>query len=108
MTADQTEYAKWSALGFVAFSILYGLYLLGAATGATEMEAQLQPTISALTIENNDLRGQLTQLELKQVRQCAAKASEAVMDCEQLCALEVSQALEGCTLLLCGEVKEAP
>ena len=108
MTADQAGYAKWSALGFAAFTILYGLYLLGAAAGAAGVEAQLQPTIRALTIENNDLRGQLTQLELKQVQQCAVKASEAVMDCEQLCALEVSQALEGCTLLLCGEVKEAP
>ena len=99
---------KFAGLGVASFVVLYGLYLLGAAAGATEMDAQLQPTIRALTIENNDLRGQLTQLELKQVQQCAVKASEAVMDCEQLCALEVSQALEGCTLLLCGEVKEAP
>lgn len=102
---DQLKYA---GIGAICFAVLYGLYLLGAAAGAAEMDAQLQPAIRALTIENNDLRGQLTQLELKQVQQCAVKASDAVMDCEQLCALEVSQALEGCTLLLCGEVKETP
>ena len=106
MSPEQLHYAKWSALGFITFTVLYGLYLLGVSSGAAQMELQLQPPIRALTIEANELRGKVTELELTQVSNCALQASEAVLNCEELCALEVNQALEGCTLLLCGEVKE--
>ena len=106
MKSDHIEYVKWSGCGALAFTVLYGLYLLGVTSGAKGAEAALLPQLRVLTQENNKLKRELIEIEAQQVGAAALEAAGRVLECGDVCAQEVDAALEGCTLLLCGEVRK--